>query len=296
MVAMKLTPYTKPLALTALSIALSASSAFAATTWTGAVDADIGNSANWNNGRPDNTVSNDGSIGLVGGSAVTVEMEGRSDMNGGNYTVSNGSTIHSADVFSSGANSGFRWGNSTLTLDGGHLDVDLTQTSYFGRGGEVTLNMNAGSTVDFVDSVYVGYDSKGVVNQAGGSLVVGGTLTLQYLYNAYPSGNIYNLTAGAVTLGGLTVNDRNDDDSNYFNFTTGSTGSLTIVGAASNYFDAFIAAGEIRINDATSTLAAFNVDTSVIGQATLSLVPEPSTYALIAGLCALGSIMIRRRR
>jgi hypothetical protein len=268
----------------------------ASTTWTGAIDSDIGDSGNWDNGLPSNTSDpvNDAYIGLVDGAPVTVELEARQDMNGQDFTVSDGSTIHVTDDYPDHDNEGFRWGNSTLTLNAGNLDVDTTLTSYLGRGGDISLNINAGSTVSFVAGVYLGYDGQVVVNQTGGSVVIGGTLTLQYRYNDDISGNVYNLTAGTVTLGGLIVNDENDDDSNYFNFTLGSTGTLTITQSSFD-FASMIDDGEIRIDDAVSSISDFTIDTSVAGETTLSLVPEPSAYTLLVGFCAFAAIMIRRR-
>lgn len=67
--------------------------------------------------------------------------------------------------------------------------------------------------------------------------------------------------------------------------------------------------GVVTTTSATSGLGTFTVDfsgantwdTTLVGQAgSLSLasivVPEPSTYAAIAGLLALGAVMVRRRR
>ncbi|HBR92687.1 MAG TPA: hypothetical protein DEA90_00805 [Opitutae bacterium] len=285
---------------TLFALTLITATASADTTWIGAgtdaASSDIGDAANWSDGLPTNSdPASEGFIGLVGGSPVTVELESRSDLNGRNYTVSNGSTIHSVGDFPDTSNDGFRWGNSTLTLDGGHLDIDSAETSYLGRGGAVTIHMNAGSSLELGGTAYLGYDSTVVVNQNGGTTVVGGTMVLQWPYNADPSGNIFNLSAGTVTVGGLTVNDENGDSSNYFNFTSGSTGSLTITEAGFD-FESMVNAGEIRINgNATSVFADFAVDSSIGGQTTLSLIPEPGAYALLTGVCALSAIMLRRR-
>jgi hypothetical protein len=56
----------------------------------------------------------------------------------------------------------------------------------------------------------------------------------------------------------------------------------------------------IDVNDATGgTFVNATYDAgalNVLGGGTFSLVPEPSTYAALAGLCALGAVMVRRRR
>ena len=81
----------------------------------------------------------------------------------------------------------------------------------------------------------------------------------------------------------------------YVIFTSGSTGSLTITEAGFD-FESMVNAGEIRINgNATSVFADFAVDSSIGGQTTLSLIPEPGAYALLTGVCALSAIMLRRR-
>ena len=258
----------------------------------GVGDYDIGNSDNWSDDVLPDNVGNGGIIN----NGDTVTLGARQDMNGRNYTVSGGSKIYSVGDFPDTTNDGLRWGDSVLTLNGGHLEVDSTETSYLGRGGAVTMHMNAGASMSFGGTVYMGYDSAVVVNQAAGSMLVAGTLTLQWPYNIDPSGNVYNLGGGTVTAGSLTVNDENDDDSNFFNFTTGSTGSLTITQALFD-FETMIDAGEIRINGlaVASDSGAFKY-TDGTGLRTLSLIPEPSSYALMAGFLALASIMIRRRR
>lgn len=288
---------------TLLALTLITATASADTTWIGAAtdaaSSDIGDAANWSHGLPTNSdPANDGFIGLVGGSPVTVEMEDRHDLDDRNLTVSGGSTIHIANSLAGSA--GFRWENSTLTLNGGHLDVDYTGgAAVIGRDSDpnaTILNINAGSTVDFAGTaVYLGRLSQGIVNQNGGSFSVAGTLGIQVLASGAVSGNVYNLSAGTVTATNLVVNDFSKDNSNYFNFTTGSTGTLTIIQSDFD-FESFIDAGDIRINDnASSLFSDFKVDSSVGGQTTLSLIPEPGTYALFAGVCALSAIMLRRR-
>lgn len=275
---------TKLLALSSFTLALTALSAHAATTWTGAVDADIDDVANWSNGLPSS--SNLGTLD----NGDTVEMESRSDLDDKYITVSGGSTI----LVPSGIN-GFRWGASEINLiAGGNLDSDYTSSTQMGRNGSATLNMYSGSNASFAANLNVGREHIATVNQFGGTMLIGGTLSVPENASGTANGSTYNLSGGSVTANNLLI-DPNSSGTNYFNFTTGSTGSLTIV--QGNFdFESLIDDGEIRINDnASSLFADFKVDSSVGGQTTLSLIPEPGTYALFAGVCALSAIMLRRR-
>lgn len=261
------------------------------TTWIGGANGDIGAEHNWSAGLPDTV----GNVGLIT-NGTTVEMNDRHDLDELDLIVSNGSTLHAADPLQ--VSRGFRWDGSTVTLDGGHLDVDYTEYSAIGRdsGGPTTLNINAKSTANFAGSLIVGRISRGRVNQSGGSMVINGTLRLQDNSSPVASGNVYHLSAGTVVANGFVVNDRNGDASNYFNFPSGSTGTLTIIQSDFD-FEAFVADGAIRINDnPNSSIVDFVIDTSMDGKATRVGIPEFSTYALFVGVCALALIVIRRRR
>jgi hypothetical protein len=279
--------------LLALSLSLFALNVGAQTVWTGTADSAVSNSGNWSAGLPNDTGANDGIIN----NGDTVEMGSRDALDGKNYIVSGGSTIHGDSAMGS-----FRWNSGTITLNGGNLDIDTTGENPIGRdaGSITTLNINAGSTVTFAGTVSVGRQSQGIVNQNGGSFTVAGSLTIQSNSTPVVSNNVYNLSAGTVQATSLIVNDRNSDNSNYFNFTTGSVGMLTILQSNFN-FAAFITAGDIRINgNAASALSDFVIDESVLGQSTLSLVganiPEPSSFALLLGGVSLLAVTSRRRR
>ena len=275
---------TKLLALSSFTLALTALSAHAATTWTGTIDSDIGDAANWSNGLPSST-----NLGTIDNGAI-VEMESRSDLDGKYITVSGGSTI----LVPSGIN-GFRWGASEINLiSGGNLDSDYTSSTQMGRNGSPTLNLYSGSTATFASNLNVGREHIATVNQFGGTMLINGTLSVPENARGTANGSTYNLSGGNVTANYLLI-DPNSSGTNYFNFTTGSTGSLTIVQGDFD-FESFIDDGEIRINDnASSLFTDFKVDSSISGQTTLTVVPEPGTYALFTGVCALSAIMLRRR-
>ncbi|WP_309380878.1 PEP-CTERM sorting domain-containing protein [Cerasicoccus frondis] len=268
----------------------------AQTSWTNAGgDSLISNSSNWDNGLPSLS-----SLGTID-NGDTVEMTERQQLDNKDYLVTNGSTIH----VDSGIN-GVRWDGGSITLTGGNLDSDYTSLFTIGRDSDAnptTLNINDGSTATFAGALIVGRLSQGFVNQSGNSTVtIDGTLRLQENSNTVVSGNIYNLSGGSVTATDLDVRDRNLDNSNYFNFTSGSTGQLTIVGASIFDFDAYITDGRIRLNDnPNSDTGDFSVSSEVIGPDTfttlsLTTVPEPSSYALMAGAAISGIILLRRQR
>ena len=76
----------------------------------------------------------------------------------------------------------------------------------------------------------------------------------------------------------------------YFNFTTGSTGSLAVASATATTYQDWFTAGELRHNG--STTGNFGDIFKVSGNV-LTLVPEPSSALL--GLVGMG-LLLRRRR
>ncbi len=263
------------------------SSVFADTLWdNGDGDFIIINSLNWASGLPNN-LGNDGIIS----NGDTVISDGRHDLDDKNFVVSGGSKIHHTSTVNQ-----LRWEDGTITLNGGHLEVDYAGTTVIGRdsGSLTTLNIYAGSTVDLAGGLEVGRLSQGLVNQYGGSMLVNGTINIQTNGTGVSSDNIYHLSGGTVTGNNFVVYDRNADNSNWFNFTPGSTGSLTIKQSSFD-FASFINADEIRINNLSATVSDFTIDTSVGGQTTISVIPEPGSFILVLGGFALLFIGIRRR-
>ncbi|MDF3129629.1 PEP-CTERM sorting domain-containing protein [Kiritimatiellaeota bacterium B1221] len=265
------------------------------TIWTGGAspDNDIDNPANWSAGLPDDSGTNDGIIN----NGDTVEMLWRDDLDDTHYVVSGGSTIHYADGIST-----FRWDDGSITLNsGGHLDIDYTGVSSIGHDngtalGTTTLNIYSGATADFAGGLAVGRNVLGFVNQYGGSLNVAGVLYVAANASGSVPGSIFTLSGGTVTVADFQSFHHNDPSNlNHFNFTSGSTGSLTVLQDNFDFAD-FIADGDIRFNsNASSDLADFIIDESVSGQTTLTVVPEPGSIALL-GLGMLSVVTALRRR
>ncbi|MDF3129628.1 PEP-CTERM sorting domain-containing protein [Kiritimatiellaeota bacterium B1221] len=261
---------------------------FADTNWTGTIDDDIGDAGNWSNLLPSS--SNPGTIS----NGDTVVMESRSDLTGRSITVSGGSTILNPVT-----NSGLRWGNSEITLlSGGHLDSNTTSSVQMGRegvfaNGETTiLNMYTGSTATFDGNLNVGRETKATINQYGGTMTIAGYLSVPEIASGVQAGSVYNLSGGSVTADYFRYQN---SLGGFFNFTTGSTGTFTVM-QSSYDFESFIDEGGIRLNgNASSDLADFIIDTSVGGQTTLTVIPEPGTVTLV-GLGVLSVACALRRR
>ena len=89
-------------------------------------------------------------------------------------------------------------------------------------------------------------------------------------------------------------------DQMVLNFETGSSASFTIGNIAGlttqDYWETKITAGKVTIDGFAATLADFTITDDLNGLGTTLTIPEPGTYALLAGCFALASVMIRRRR
>jgi hypothetical protein len=80
----------------------------------------------------------------------------------------------------------------------------------------------------------------------------------------------------------------------FIDFLTGSGGALTITGFTSTNYASWWDSGFLRFNGVAGSSGGFNSSDFVVTDSTLSLVPEPSTWALLA--VSLTTLAIFRRR
>ena len=186
----------------------------------------------------------------------------------------------------------------------------------FSAASAVTVSFGASSSNGFGDASGAGLDT---VFVEVGTYTLGNTGS----FTSIGSGNLDNFGAGFLGVGSLLatsndamsagsqlaiqVFDSADNSGNVLHFLSDSSW-LTIdgVGGALDTSTIILDIGDLTDGAGTSILGSAIVE---IGGSTLAgtnglgfsnfpatAVPEPSTFAALAGLCALGAVMVRRRR
>ena len=264
------------------------------TTYTGGAFPTAGN---WTNGRPTST----GNAGLMdgangwgsGGADYHIRMTGGTiNANGsgtGDWAMQGGANGTSSIIEIDDTNSSLvftvagrftMWNNPAITGSTGNelnmLNGEISIGEFWANGGAVARVAISNGTVNAAALA---------TNQANAvvTMKAGGT-------GAFNVGDIIS----AATMGQMTLN-----------FETGSDASFTIDniagGSAKTYWADNFSVGDVQI-DGTNVAsfaaleAAFNITDLGLNGTSLSLIPEPGTYALLAGCFALASVMIRRRR
>ncbi len=241
---------------------------------------------------------------------------------GGSATMA---TLRVGDNYSESGNGVIVSGSgSTLSVSSsGSYNGDLIVGR---RGNDNFLTVQEGAAVD-CDSLALGalstssYSSNGnqVLVTGGSQLEIRGNLAIGAINSGYATeGNRVLVQDGALVVvgGNLTIQDAGEGDANYL-FIEG--GFLAWAGDHTATGDDALAAlfdGRIMIGDGSGGMVAATADTlsyfycasdaeglAATGFAGLSgytilgaAVPEPSTYALMGGIAALGMALYRRRR
>jgi autotransporter-associated beta strand protein len=186
----------------------------------------------------------------------------------GGYTVASGQTLKGTGTFDGKVIVG-----SGATLAPGNSPGVTTFS------GDLTL---AGTTVMEIDGTTRGtqYDGVNLSGTAANNLVYGGELSLAF--GAIPSANVYDLfkidsviqssTFGAVTIGGTAV-------------ASSTAASITGAGWTASLTDTNAAVWDLSFDNASGDL------TITVG----APIPEPSSFAILAGLAGLSLATMRRR-
>ncbi len=268
-----------------LTVSLSGQTVFNA-----AISNQIGDGANWTNGLP--TAGNPGTLNIDAnwgpGSAGTLE----------GYLVT-----QTGGVLSNSNNRNIS-GGTVWTINGVGAGIDLTGTAQMihGSGSAATLNLNEG----FVSTGGNLQTRNGAdFNISGGTVSVGGQFNIQ-------TNSSVLLTGGAVTIAGanglamqagsltfgvgngtLTAGTLSTTGDSVIDFLPGSGGSITIAAFGASEFEGLWDAGNLRFDSANAGTFASSF---IVTGSTLTVIPEPSAYAVLFGLGVLGLALLRRRR
>ena len=248
-----------------------------------------------------------GNAALISGGPIS--LQNRNTANGViTFNVTRGSATPASDLTvsaniianSSAANVGLtKTGTGIMTLSGANTYTGGTTVSAgtLALGTATTLQsatgaviVNGGTLTSSVASTTLG----GNLTLSGGSLAANGTGAGTIVLAANKS---FSMTSGTFTY---SLNDTiTGSGTGTFDITGGIfdlTNSITDYGIAYTIFSGFSSgsiSGLTFTNYDTATYAA-NLGTN--GQLTFSAIPEPATYAALAGLGVLGLAIYRRRR
>jgi autotransporter-associated beta strand protein/T5SS/PEP-CTERM-associated repeat protein len=223
-------------------------------------------------------------VGVTG--SGTLNISGSAAVSGRNFN----------DALVLGVNSG---GEGTVNLNGG----SLTLRSVKGGSGSSTFNFNGGTLVftSFFADAFQGLSAAHIL--AGGAFIDTAGNNVGIAQALQGTGDLTKLGAGTLTLSGSNSFTGNINvEAGTLSLTEAFISSLATVSIESgamlnlnfmgdNVIGALIVDG---VNLGTGTFTSS--ESFLSGAGSLTVIPEPSTFAFLGGLLALGMVVICRRR
>lgn len=162
----------------------------------------------------------------------------------------------------------------------------------FGNASSPTFTVDVGNTT-FTDTQNAA--SVNLIGSDLGSKLVGGFTSVD-LTSVWGNDLVVSGfgALGPASLFNVTLFDSSGDRAI---FNGGLWSEIQSTGSTSLVFNSFVGAFDIAdVTDVDLTAAGVGTGTVVLDLSGLSMVPEPSAYAALAGLMALGYVMVRRRK
>ena len=279
----------------------------------------------------DNSIINPANV-TVNGNLTDYNLRldaGTLSLNSGRTFNGNTALVVKGGTFALGLNNALTLGGtSTLTIDGGTMTSSGSARIISGNGTTFNLKSGSADTSQFFNNTG---DANFTVNVSGGSLtalrtdfkgsgntvaaenstvlrITGGTTSFSgtgtnvtRFFNGgraefgLGSGNLSFATAPVFNSAGAT--NSSPTIRGFINFLQDSGGSLTITGFTKTDYEAWWTASGIdnRLRYNGGNTGSFD-DVFLVNDATLTLVPEPSTWALLAVSLTTLAIFRRRRR
>jgi hypothetical protein len=292
--------------------------------WTGAADNDWNNTANWAGGTVPILATGD----LLGNNdTITIQNGFGPSVNVPAFAANSGDRISPNFILESGVTFSIARGASQLTGitgidtkavvgDGASLTYVLTNgftalgrnsagiQSYEVNGGTLTFNatgqiFSLGDRVDRLSSIII---DGGVVNVLTGTAYMLGSSDATSLVSAVGTENTIILKNGGsftleTTMQNMTVRGTDNDGSAVAYFDLQSVGSTVTFSRGRDFNSEGDVIAQFGNVFRSSTFGIENLVFTNLGsnRYEVSVVPEPTNYALLAGLLGLSWVMIRRR-
>ena len=258
--------------------------AYSDTIYNGAAGGLVTDVLNWNNGAPTN-----GNPGTV----TSIDVTSNEDW------VDQVITFTDSTVTRAAGNGSITLDNVALTFNG-NGDWELAgqdsnaDNLVIGKAANSTVSWNSTGSILSVNNFTLGGNGiSGFLNQSAGTIAFA-NMTLKTTSKLTVSG-------GTLSFSG-TIDFRDASETqggvNYIDFlTTGTTGAVTMATAALADVQAFIDAGQIRLDGTAQTVgdySNFSLSSDGGSGTVITIIPEPATLGLVAAFGG-GILFIRRK-